>query len=158
MIRLLMFIPCEKVLYAEADGKLKVAGNSSVISILESLTVRGEIEEELPANASLPVHWVAVLLWTRTEDIPEPVDFIARVEMFAPDGQTMIGGTVDFTVSNEYNNFRNTINFPAMPVGQAGQYLLKLSYKQKSAEVWEPAAEFPILIRHEIVHNPKKEV
>jgi hypothetical protein len=143
MIRLLLFAPCEKLLYTEESG------NSSLISILESIIVSGAITEELQPNAGLPMKWVGVCLWNRTEELEEPVDFDAKIDLIAPNGEAVIGGTVKFTISNDYANFRNTINFPIIPIGQSGVYSLKLNYKKSVSEEWEQAGEFPL----QIIHN-----
>ena len=144
MIKLLLLVPCEKILFPE------IGYNPTYVSVLESISIRGEAAEELEPNASLPFRWIAVATWCRTEELTEPVYYNSRFDLIAPDGQALMGGSVDFIVSNEFINFRNTVNFPLIPIGQAGVYLLRLIYKKSTSEEWEQAGEFPIHIRHEI--------
>jgi len=142
MIRLILFAPCEKVLQSDV-------GNSSLISVLESVTVQGEIPEELPENASLPMRWVSIALWSRIGEVEEPITYNSKVELVAPDGKAIMGGSVEFTVSNDFLNYRNTLNFPLIPIGQTGTYALKLFYKKNTSEEWTQAGEFPLHIRYE---------
>lgn len=144
MIRLILFAPCDQILLNDEQV-------SSLISILETVLIGGEISEQLPANAAIPRRWTAVALWTRTDDVKRPTEFTAKFELAAPDGTISMGGNVDFKVSNEFSNFRNTVNFPMFPIGQTGSYMLTLSYKRKNSKsAYEKVSEFPIVVRHEI--------
>lgn len=144
MIKLLLLIPCEKILFPEAGY------NPTYVSVLESISIRGQAAEELEPNAGLPFRWTAVATWHRIGDAVEPIHYNSRFDLIAPDGQALMGGSVDFIVSNDFTNYRSTVEFPLIPIGQAGIYLLRLFYKRNTSEEWEQAGEFPINIRHEI--------
>ncbi len=155
MIRLLLFAPCERLLFSEQNSP----SNTSLITVLESLSVRGEPTEEIRPDAALPKKWLAVALWHRTQEVEQPTVYQSKCELYAPDGQMLMGGNVEFTVSNEFMNFRNTVNFPVIPIGQSGIFSLKLFYKQSDAETWEQAGDFPLRILHEFerVNNDEHE-
>ncbi len=144
MIKLILFAPCEKIITGEDH-------RTSLISVLEHLALRGEIAEDLPPNAGYPMKWEAIALWHRPNEIGETVEFNAKVELFAPNGDIAMGSAVEFTVSDEHVNYRNLFPFPLFPIGQVGIHKAILSYKRKDTEEWEIAGEYPIRIIHELV-------
>lgn len=147
MIRLILFAPCDQILLNDEQVP-------SLISILETVLIGGEISKQLPENAAIPRTWTAVALWTRTGDVKKPTEYTAKFDLVAPDGTISMAGNVDFKVSNEFSNFRNTVNFPVFPIGQPGTYMLTLSYKRKSSKsAYEKVGEFPIVVRHEITQG-----
>lgn len=142
MLKLILFAPTEQLLLGQGNAM-------SLISVLENVAIGGEILKDIPANAAVPKQWTGVALWARTEDVPEPIKFVARMELAHPDGKTPMGGNVEFTVSNAYLNFRNTMNFQAFPIGQPGTHVLRLLLKRADREEFELKAEFPIYVIHQ---------
>jgi len=143
MIKLLFFIPCEKII-------VDSSGVTSIVGILENVNLGGVLDQAMPENAGMPMSWSAVALWNRPRSIDDDVQYEARVELIAPNGQVALGAILQFAVSNEFTNFRNTFNFPVIPVGQAGFHNLILSYKRQDSEEWQIAAEYPINVIHEL--------
>ena len=143
MLRLLLFVPCEKII-TDFDHTV------SLISILESITVSGEIANEIAPNAALPMQWVVSILWAREIDVIEPIEFEGKVDVIAPNGEALMSGAILFTVSNEFSSFRNNIKFPAFPIGQQGVFLLKLSGKKVNDKKWEQFGDYPIHVKHNL--------
>lgn len=137
MLKLLFFVPCEKII----EGK---DNSTSLVSVLEHIAVNAEGMEDVPTNAGLPFTWSAIVLWTRDGDVSKPVIYESKISLIAPNGIVAITGKQEFEVSNQYFNFRNQVNFPIFPIGLEGVYKLTLDYKQKNSEEWENVGEYPI--------------
>lgn len=143
MIRLLLFAPCEKIITGEDK-------RTSLISVLEELTLRGVVTGTLPQNAGFPMKWQAISLWHRVESVNEPITMQVKVELFAPNGESTMFSMGEFPLSNDYSNFRNTFDFPVFPIAQTGVYKAVLTYRKSDVEDWIIAGEYPINIIHEI--------
>lgn len=148
MIKLLLFAPCENIIVAD-DGK------SSLISVLETITLSGMLTGDLPEEAGFPFRWWVTALWNRTEDVPEPVTHLVKVELFAPNGIVTVAAMTEVVVSNEHANFRNNYNFPIFPIKQAGIYTLRLSLQVKESPEWDVKGEYPIRLVHELQEDQK---
>ncbi len=83
------------------------------------------------------------------QDAPEPVNFESQISLISPSGKSIMGGTHQFIVSNEYVNYRNTLNFPIFPIGQAGTYKLTLDLRKRGDENWGRFGEYPILVLYQ---------
>lgn len=139
MLRLLYFLPCERVL-SGSDGVI------SHIQVLESLVVSGDLAEDLPANAGIPIPWTAVALWHRTESVKGTITRIAKIELTHPDAtEPIMHGEIRFEVSNKYLNFRNSVTFAAFPIGHVGIHTLKMYLVGLDGQQ-ESVAEFPISV------------
>ena len=150
MIKLLFFVPCEKLIIGQDN-------RTSLISVLEHLFLRGEISENLPANAGFPLQWSAVALWNRTEKIDSPIDFDSKAEVFTPDGTGIMDSEAQFTVSSEFLNYRNLFHFPIFPIGQEGIYKTTLSYKRRDSEDWQLAGEYPIQVIYKLTESKNED-
>jgi len=143
MIKLIHFAACEKVII----GKDNI---SSLIGMLEHVIVNGEAAKSLTENTGLPFNWSAICLFNRTEEVAETATINLKMEVIAPNGKTLMGGNLDFVVTNDSWNFRNQIAFPVFPIGQAGVYRVTLAIKNHDAEEWEQVGEYPVLVIHDL--------
>ncbi len=149
MLKLLIFAPCEKLI----EGKDKTA---SLISIMESIELTLATGETVPPDALAPVRWNVMVFWRREADIEGEIEFEQRIDVRRPDGELATGGTNKFTASNKHLNYRNTLDFQIMPIGQAGDILVKLRLRQIKPETeWRDVAEYPIAVRHRREDNEK---
>jgi hypothetical protein len=149
MLKLLIFAPCEKLI----EGKDKTA---SLISVMESAELMLATDETLQPDALAPVRWSVMAFWRRIADFEGEIEFEQRVDVRRPDGELATGGTNIFTVSNKHLNYRNTLNFEIMPVGQPGDILVKLRLRQTKPETeWREVAEYPIVVKHRRKDNEK---
>lgn len=147
MIRLLLFVACEKVIVGEGDRR------ASLIDLIEGISIAGDaLEGGIPKNAVLPSPWTAVSLWHRTQKVNKPINYEARVQIITPKGKVMPEFTivVPFVVSNSYTNFRNTFSFNGLPIGEEGFYHFDLSYRKKGSKNWTKAGDYPMNIQHTI--------
>lgn len=142
MIRLLYVLPCETLLL----DKDEVA---SFINCFESVNVEGNKPEDMADNAALPKAWTVVTLWRREVGLDEPRECESRVDLHGPNGKSVMGGSVKFTVSDEYLNYRNTVSFPAFPIGQQGTYSLKVSRRIAPESDWVEVFSYPIDVVHQ---------
>lgn len=124
-----------------------------MISVLETITLSGVLTDDLPKDASFPFKWWVTALWTRVEDVPEPVTYSLKVELLAPDETITVAAMAEFVVSNEHTNFRNNYVFPIFPIAQSGMYLLRLSLQIKDEKDWELKGEYPIRLVHELTED-----
>ncbi|MCA1624961.1 MAG: hypothetical protein LC778_14400 [Acidobacteria bacterium] len=143
MIKLMFFAPCEKIIEAKDN-------TSSLISVLEHVLVKIETNEKPPEKAGLPLAWSVIVLWHRDTDISEPVELETRIELVTPKGEAVMGVVHPFVVSNNFFNFRNTVQFPIFPIGMEGVFNLTLDYRKQGTQVWERAAEYPIRVLYQM--------
>jgi hypothetical protein len=141
MIKLVLLAPCEKLIVGQDN-------NSSLITVLEYVQVNGQIGEDLPPNAALPYKWTAIALWHRTETLDEPIRFDSKFEVQSPSGNVFLTGAATFVVDNTHVNFRNTVEFPVIPIAENGTHWLKLSFKRSDDAEYTLAGEYPIDIIH----------
>jgi hypothetical protein len=88
--------------------------------------------------------------------VPKAVKCVSRIQLFDTKDNLIGGGDIDFTVSNKYRNYRNTVDFPVFPIGLPGTVTIKLSYKRKSESKFQDIAEFPITIEHKVERKRKR--
>jgi len=138
MLKLLLFAACEKVI-------VDLQGQSSMVGLLEQVQVT--VLKEMDPSMVTPFKWSIVTLWHREEDVPTPVKYQERMDLFRPDGVKAFQADSEFQVSNAYRNFRQNADLPFMPIGLPGEYLLKLSLKTGEQD-WREIAIYPFLVIH----------
>jgi hypothetical protein len=140
MLKLLVFAPSERVIVGE--DKL-----TSVIVLLEAINV--EPPGELPIDAIFPMDWNILILWHRMEEVSEAIKYEERIDIIRPDGEKVGGATLEFMVTNEFNNFRSVVKMDKFPIGIDGRCLIKL-FLRKAGETneWLEMAEYPIVVKH----------
>ncbi|HLK59028.1 MAG TPA: hypothetical protein VKU00_20880 [Chthonomonadaceae bacterium] len=140
MPKLLLFMPSQKTILDQRDNAF------SLISTIETVTAQIN-EGEMPPNAALPLSWEISTVWYQ---IPEDVGrtFEQRVQLIGPDGTSLV--EVQATFQMGYRTQRNLGVVPGFPVGQAGEYQLRLSLREaQNDQNWTMVAEYPILVTHQ---------
>ena len=143
MLKLLIFVPCEKVIIGEG-------GQSSAIGVIEMIRVYVNPEEPIPADALIPFKWGFLTLWNRDESIEEPIKYQEQIRIFRPDGtDAEFQADAEFEVNMTFRNFRqHNANIPVFPAGIEGQYELRLFLRRAGEEPWEERGRFPVIVEH----------
>src|ERR1044072_8393488 len=143
MLKLLIFIPCEKVLVTEN-------GQTSAVGIIETIRVQINPTDPVPADALIPFRWGFLTLWNRDEAVDEPTRFESQIRILRPDGtDSGFRAESEFEVTMNFKNFRqHNDDIPVFPAGQEGRYELKLFLRQAGQEQWEERGLFPVVVEH----------
>ena len=144
MLKLLIFAPCEKAIVSDS-------GQSSIIGVIEMVQVAVKPDEPLPVDALIPFRWGFLTLWTRDEEVDQPVRYQEQIRIIRPDGtDTGFEANSEFVVQNKFQNFRqhSSLVIPAFPGGQEGTYQLKLFLRRVGEENWEERGMFPVTVKH----------
>lgn len=144
MPRLLLFAPCQKVIIDRDDLSI------TLVSVFPGLTAEIPAKEvgKIPTSAVTPADWAMAIIWLR---LPGEADrtFEQKVDIVAPDGQHISGGTLVFKMTQRTHNV--SVRAQGMPIGQAGEYELELYVREVGVtEEWQKVAEYPIEIKHSI--------
>lgn len=131
MPRLLVFVPCERVIVSQDDN------SATLIALLQS--VKLEAPEEAPDTIVAPVSWSAFALWYRLPE-DEGVDYEQRIQLVAPSGKILLEQVTPFRMTKAYH--RNTHRSFGLPVAAAGEYILRLSIRRVGDE-FNTVSEFP---------------
>jgi hypothetical protein len=145
--KLLFFAPCEKVI-VDAENNA-----TSLIAILESLTLNVKESEKIPDDAKVPLNWCVIALWQQVEPNEK---WEQRLLMDMPDGLDL---TMKIDFAGAKVNWRNVVNIKGFPLGQAlkrDHILLKLYARLIGSVEWQYIAEYPLLLRREAVKDETK--
>lgn len=143
MPKLLLFLPCERVIVSR-EGPL------SLITLLEGVNITMPPEEYagLPNDAIIPQLWHVVAKWNREEN-EEPQHWEQRVQVAAPDGRISTDSVTSFDLAAN-QSMRNVLavnGFPIKPLG-----VCKLTLFLRSAgeddEAWREIATYPIPLQN----------
>jgi hypothetical protein len=133
---------CERVLEDKSTNGL------SIISIIEGLNFDVPPDVEIPREAAVPYAWQFVTLWQRQPE-DEGREFEQRVVFIAPDGVEVGGGLAPpFTMSKSLH--RTIGKHDLLPVGQSGEYLIRVQVREVGTEDWHEAGDYPLYITHSI--------
>lgn len=141
MPRLLYFIPCNKAITDAADQTI------TLVSVLDGLQVQTPANgQPFAPDAVIPIRWSAVSFWLK-EPRDERKQFEQQLIIVMPDGTENVDGVVKFEMATRV--YRQTINLNAFPIGQAGEYRLRLSIRDISeGNKWTILTEYPVVIEH----------
>ena len=139
MPRLLVFVPCEKII-------LDDRGNASLVILLQGVGVQLGKEETIQKNAITPKEWAVFTLW---EPIPEDRGkmFDQVIQLLWPDGNEFSRSKLPFRVQ-EGRTHQNSANIIGFPVGQAGKLTLNMWLEEDSHKVGE-VYSYPLSVSHE---------
>jgi hypothetical protein len=139
MPKLLLFVPCEKVIIAQDSNTL------SLITILQELTINVPPDVQIPENAQVPMNWCALSLWHQQSG-DEEKSYEQRVELCGPEGKVLTSATSQMKISSA--SHRVIAFFTGFPVGQFGQHTLKLYLREdKEGEERKEVASFPLTVK-----------
>jgi hypothetical protein len=139
MPHLLTFVPCEKVIISELDHA------SSLINILETLTIAIAKGTTVPSSAIVPLQWHVFSMWRFD---PDEVDknYEQRVYLALPDGQQPVEAVTAFTPTEKTH--RNITQFSNFPVGQTGDLYVSLALREAGQTDWREVAKYPLTVVH----------
>jgi hypothetical protein len=137
MPKLLAFLPCETVIIAQNN-------TTSLITVLEQLTIAIPPDVEIPPDAQLPKSWHVYSLWQRLPE-DEGKKFEQRFSLITPEGKETAQGILPIEFAPGIYNFRNIFNILGFPLVDAGMCRLKLSLREVGGnEEWHEVAEYSL--------------
>ncbi|MBI3909531.1 MAG: hypothetical protein HY320_01190 [Armatimonadetes bacterium] len=117
----------------------------SIVELLDSITARRP-DGPLPADAVSPVPWTMLAEWLRSPE-DEGKTFEQRTQVVMPDGTEKGEATIRFSMTARRH--RNKTNVNGFPMGQEGEYILRLSLREVAeGACWQVVAEYPVLVSH----------
>jgi hypothetical protein len=137
MLRLLFFVPCERVILEQGTNAL------SLISLLQRMQV---FSQTVAADAKASQIWYAVAQWQLNDVADLNAHFQQRVTLITPSGAQAIEVFTDFEMTKDLH--RTLIRFPAFPIGEAGPHDLRLELRKKGDEAWTEVASYPLAVEH----------
>lgn len=152
MLKLLFFVPCEKLIVGEG-------GQSSAVGVIETIRIQVDPQNPIPEDALIPFKWGILTLWNRSEPIEEPIIYQTEIRIFRPDEtDTGFKAEAQFEVNMTYRNFRQDLsNIPVFPAGQQGPYELRLFLRRDGEDTWTERARFPVIVEHVKTLEPPNE-
>lgn len=141
MPRLLMFVPCERVIIGQGDNSL------SLINVLQNIQVNRPSAglTEIPANAAIPMQWAIVTVWLKERE-DEGIGYTQRVALISPTERILIESITGFAMEKEAHRIAN--NIVGFPIGESGPHVLKLWLRAGESRDWREIASFPVVIAH----------
>jgi hypothetical protein len=146
MADLLLFVAAERLLLDEETK------NASLIGLLDSLQPTAPKGVTIAAETVVPMAWTIVTLWQRKPG-DEGTLFEERVWLTNPDGTpSPIKSELQFEFTNDKQ--RNTTRILGFPVGQEGDYLLRLALRGRSKSgKWSGWVEHPVAFPVRVSHR-----
>ena len=139
MPKLLLFAPCEKVIIAQEGNTV------SLITILQELTVSIPPDVQIPADAKVPMQWYGFSLWQKQPG-DEGKRYEQQIELTGPDGGIVVSASSQFEMTAPAHRILSI--FPGFPVGQFGEYMLRLYLREeKESEEKKEVASFPLTVK-----------
>ncbi|MBI3894971.1 MAG: hypothetical protein HY313_03480 [Acidobacteria bacterium] len=147
MPSLVLFVPCERVALDYVDS------SASLIGIFQGFTATKIPKIDGPADVpqgpgylvkepTIPIRWCAFSLWRKLPD-DENKGFEQVVQLLTPSGKESFNISLSFKMEHKFH--RNTAYVNNFPVGEAGDYLLRLFLKGPEGELLEKAV-YPISV------------
>jgi hypothetical protein len=140
MLKLVYFLPCEKLIISE-DGLV------TIVNILDGLNV--EEDEKLVESAAIPFQWEVITLWFKENEEDSEKPFEQKLELFYPNRKTAFTSIVPFATTSKESSFRLINKVGAFPVGITGTLWLKLSIRYAGEQnQWNEVAQYPLAVKH----------
>jgi hypothetical protein len=139
--KLLLFAPCERVIVDKQDN------STSLISLIEGLSVVMPNTEKIPPDAGSPMQWHIVTLWLR-EPGDETKRYEQTCELVMPDGKISVPARTSFRL--ERRAHRITVRIRGFPISRTpGDCVLRLSLREDvEGSEWREIATYPINVKH----------
>lgn len=135
MPRLLLFTPCERVIFGVGDM------SASLIVILQDLQIT---IPQVPAPVAIR-HFSVFSQWYKLEQ-DEGKTFEQRITLAHGDEKPVLENITSFQMGNQWH--RISANFQSFPVLKAVEYALSLSVRERGSTEWPaPIASYPINIK-----------
>lgn len=147
MLRLLLFVPCEKPIIA-IDQQL------SLVGLIERIAISVPPGVPVPPEASVSQVWHIFALYAADESEINK-SYRQIIHLKSPDGEEVMSSSFTFTVNAL--SIRNQSRVEEFPVAQQGTYLLRLTLvhdndDESSSVVIEH--EYPIRVAHMAAEPP----
>jgi hypothetical protein len=145
MPKLLIFVPCQKVIVSAQDN------TASLIAIIETFTIGIPEGAGIAEDAVIPMDWNIFAMW-ELEDGEEDKKFEQRIDFILRNGRNALENatsTLDFTPNS--NRFRNVHMVKGFPIPPQGNSTLKVSVREVGQEDWQEVGDFSILIHRPTV-------
>lgn len=139
MPRLLVFVPCRRVIVDEEDKTI------SLISLFDRVRIETPPgDPEIPSGTLAPIEWAIYSWWSAApEDMG--VGFEQQVNMFSPEGEKVGETNNRFVFTAERH--RLTLKSPGFPVHTPGIWNLKLLLRREEEE-WQEIATYPMTVEY----------
>lgn len=135
MPRLLIFAPCDRVIFGMGDQ------SASLIMILHTLQLHGEIP---PSTAPVLYRFSVFSQWFKSPS-DEGKTFEQKVSLAYGRENPLLENVTAFQMAGQMH--RIVANFQRMPTMKAGECELTLAIRQQGESQWsEPIASYPINI------------
>lgn len=142
MPRLLLFCPCESVLFSQGD-------NASLIVILHTLilTLPPEVPDPIPENSATQMKWHVFAQW---ECAPAEVgqQFEQEIKMVGHD-VVALNAISTFTPEAGRAILRSVANLTFFPLVPAGSYRLVLSLRRAGEQQWQESGTYPVEVQYQ---------
>jgi hypothetical protein len=142
MPKLLVFVPCEKVILSQDDN------NPTLITILSEIGGEFQIPEDqsLPAGAMFPFRWNVFTMW-RVEDGDGTQEFEQTVRFVSPEEKVVVSQSQPFSFSVGQELYRIVGNVPVVPLGPSGVWRIEVYAQPKGQPLTKrPLATYPLKI------------
>lgn len=143
-MRILIFAPCEKVI-------LDKAGNPSLISILQTVTVQVPEGATIPRNAVAPKEWYVFAHWIADEN-EIGKSFSQKSQIILPDGSVFDPPAVissPFKVETlDKMIVQNTISFQGFPIGLPGPLKVRIWIDDEDGKHVTDILEYPLKLNY----------
>ncbi len=128
----LIFAACEKIIIDDQ-------GNASLIVLLQNVTVMVKRNETIPQNAVTPKEWAIFASWqTQANENGKKLRQIMEI--------TYPKAELDFVVAEPSD--QNRVNIVGFPVGQSGQYSIRMWLEENARKVTEELV-YPFSVKHQ---------
>src|SRR5437016_2482189 len=128
MPKLLLFVPCEKVIIANDNSV-------SLITLFEQLQINLPVSAKVEAGAGMPLLWSVFTFW-HSEPSDEGKKFEQRVEVSLP-GNVVIKtnpSQLEFVNTNRHRVIDRIVGLPIVPAGMA---YITLFLREVTEPIWQ---------------------
>lgn len=139
MPRLLLFVPCERVIVEEG------ANTVSLIALLSDITVSVPPSKPLADDAVTPLRWYSLAIWERAED-DENKQFEQRVALTDPSGKIRLEALAPLNIGKGSHRSIGALN--GFPIGIPGRLELALFLREQKGE-WKQITAYPLKVIHD---------
>lgn len=132
MPRLLLFVPCERVIVGQGDA------SASLIIILHELQIHTGVA---PQNLLQLHHFSVFSQWYKLPE-DEGKTFEQRIALTLGSENPVVENVTTFKMTARMH--RATVYIPRFPVLKSGEYSLTLSLREQSQAQWQAVGVYPI--------------
>ena len=146
MLKPYVFAVCEKVL-------LDANGVASLIALFTQVDAHrlASSTETVPHNAVVPMSWFVFTSWQHDpEDVGK--EFCQVTQILYPDGSIFQEHSEKFEPQIGKTHYQVTLNMLGFPIGQEGNYQVRMKLNQNGATLFE-SESIKIIVKHHLVSS-----